>query len=161
MISQPYISAGPKYHVQTSALTFNSIQFFSKIKEREREREREIKVRNSTKPKFLIQSTRSILKRIIWKTRNIDWLIVYIEMSPLRVRGCIIWALACRLWPLSRGIFIIPHMLWQSGPESLTAFIKRLHCKPATGYWGQRTYSKKKKKKNPTAYIIEHSWGYN
>ena len=38
MISQPYISAGPKYHVQTSALTFNSIQFFSKIKEREREK---------------------------------------------------------------------------------------------------------------------------
>ena len=42
MISQPYISAGPKYHVQTSALTFNSTQFFSsKIRERERERERE------------------------------------------------------------------------------------------------------------------------
>lgn len=39
MISQPYISAGTKYHVQTSALTFNSTQFFSsKIKERERER---------------------------------------------------------------------------------------------------------------------------
>ena len=122
MISQPYISAGPKYHVQTSALTFNSTQFFSsKIKEREREK----KVRNSTKPKFLIQSTRSILKRIIWKTRNIDWLIVYIEMSPLRVRGCIIWALAWRLWPLSRGIFIIPHMLWQSGPEYIWLLLSK------------------------------------
>ena len=132
---------------QCTNIQFNSV--FLKNK-----REREIKVKNSTKPKFLIQSTRSILRRIIWKTRNI-WLVDCIYMY---------WDVTIAgegLHNLGLCLALMAFMLWQPWPESLTAFIKRLHCKPATRYWGQRTYSKKKKKKNPTAYIIEHSWGYN